>query len=56
MIKSKNFISTNPWDVTTLTFQSELDVSADFSYTNGIHIDESVQECMSLEENLVFKK
>ena len=37
----KEFYLTNPWDVTTLTFQSELDVSADFSYTNGIHIDES---------------
>ena len=37
----KEFYLTNPWDVTTLTFQSELDVSVDFSYTNGIHIDES---------------
>jgi hypothetical protein len=32
----KEYIMTNPWDITTLTFQRELDVSADFSYCTGI--------------------
>lgn len=32
----KEYLMTTPWDVTTLTFQRELDVSADFSYCTGI--------------------
>ena len=32
----KEYIMTTPWSVTTLAFQRELDVSADFSYCTGI--------------------
>lgn len=34
----KEYIMTSPWNVTTLTFQRELDVSADFSYCTGIEL------------------